>query len=974
MKFDIIQEESYANCIACSSVRRDVIPVVRRRMKAKERKRMKRSVKRLLALVLAAALSLCLCAGPLSNTAWAATTYTTSQTNLGWNDGDTFVVNGSATYSFQSSGNKFVYYHITATQTTSAQGSTATISANGTITISNGNGQFVTSLPSGKNAWVMRVDYDDYGDEYYFEATTVDLSRTVTISGGGNAARSGGATSQTVSGAITTVTYTANTGYHFNAFSATTTNGITVTRTSDTTVTVSGTPTADTNVTVPNAVLASYSVTLNTNGGTIKSGNVTSYTYGTGATLPTNVTRGGYTFNGWYGNSGLTGSAVTSIPANATGNKTYYAKWTALPATAPTITGTTGTSLIYGYTSGSVSASATAPAGHTLSYQWYSNGSTNSNSGGTLISGATSASCPVPTGKSAGDYYFYCVVTAKRTDNNQTKSATSAPVKASVAVADISPTVSLNGWTYGSTANIPSVSGNIGNGQITYTYSGTDNDNKVYGPSTAMPTDAGSYTVEAAVAATSNTNSGQATKSFTISRADISPVVSLTGWTFGDTANVPSVTSGNPGGGAVTYQYKLKNAADGTYSAAVPTFAGSYTVKATVAQTPNYNGASATADFTIAKRSLTVTANAHTINYGDGAANNGVTYDNLAPGDSAASLGGTLAYAYSYTKGDAIGQYSITPGGLTSGNYTISYTSGVLTVSPKPLHRAMLSLSQDRFVNPQAEVGPEITMTDGDRTMGEADYTLSGDLTAGDFGTWFITIEGKGNYTGTLITSWELVNEDNAEATATDITASVHVKKDTPETTVDNLTVELAKTLLTNEEAERYENGEKVSVYLEVQAVNEEAVPDDDKTAIDEEMAKAKTTLGTYLNMTLWKKIGSDAAETISTTGEDIDVTVIVPKELRNIRANTERIFYIVRCHGGEAEVLKSTAREKITFSTDKFSTYALTYVDRYVPPVDWEGFKVKSPTTADPGVAIYGLLALTSTLGLAWMGKRKKD
>ena len=72
----------------------------------------------------------------------------------------------------------------------------------------------------------------------------------------------------------------------------------------------------------------SYSVTLNTNEGTINAGNVTSYTYGTGATLPTNVTRTGYDFSGWYDNSDLEGSAVTNISTTATGNKTYWAKWT----------------------------------------------------------------------------------------------------------------------------------------------------------------------------------------------------------------------------------------------------------------------------------------------------------------------------------------------------------------------------------------------------------------------------------------------------------------------------------------------------------------------------------------------------------------------------------------------------------------------------------------------------------------------
>ena len=72
-----------------------------------------------------------------------------------------------------------------------------------------------------------------------------------------------------------------------------------------------------------------YAVTLNTNGGTINSGNVTSYTYGVGATLPTagDMTYTGHTFVGWYDNENLTGSPVTAIGGAETGNKEYWAKW-----------------------------------------------------------------------------------------------------------------------------------------------------------------------------------------------------------------------------------------------------------------------------------------------------------------------------------------------------------------------------------------------------------------------------------------------------------------------------------------------------------------------------------------------------------------------------------------------------------------------------------------------------------------------
>ena len=68
-------------------------------------------------------------------------------------------------------------------------------------------------------------------------------------------------------------------------------------------------------------------------GGTINGGNVTKYTYKVGATLPTNVTRPGYTFGGWYTNSSCTGTAVTEISTSVSGAKTYYAKWTPITYT-----------------------------------------------------------------------------------------------------------------------------------------------------------------------------------------------------------------------------------------------------------------------------------------------------------------------------------------------------------------------------------------------------------------------------------------------------------------------------------------------------------------------------------------------------------------------------------------------------------------------------------------------------------------
>lgn len=96
--------------------------------------------------------------------------------------------------------------------------------------------------------------------------------------------------------------------------------------------------------------LSTYSVTLQTDGGTIASGKeVTGFTYGTGAVLPTaaDITREGYRFDGWYADSSFSGSPITEISATETGNKTFYAKWT--KNTTPIIPGNDTNNIVEQY-------------------------------------------------------------------------------------------------------------------------------------------------------------------------------------------------------------------------------------------------------------------------------------------------------------------------------------------------------------------------------------------------------------------------------------------------------------------------------------------------------------------------------------------------------------------------------------------------------------------------------------------------
>jgi uncharacterized repeat protein (TIGR02543 family) len=102
----------------------------------------------------------------------------------------------------------------------------------------------------------------------------------------------------------------------------------------------------------------SYSITYHLNGGS-DPGNPANYTVESAAITLAAPTRSGDTFAGWYTDAGLTGPAVTApeIPANSTGNKTFWAKWnvtTAAVILGEGSPGTAGNGTITGLTLGAV--------------------------------------------------------------------------------------------------------------------------------------------------------------------------------------------------------------------------------------------------------------------------------------------------------------------------------------------------------------------------------------------------------------------------------------------------------------------------------------------------------------------------------------------------------------------------------------------------------------------------------------------
>lgn len=110
---------------------------------------------------------------------------------------------------------------------------------------------------------------------------------------------------------------------------------------------------------------------------------------------------------------------------------------------------------------------------------------------------------------------------------------------------------------------------------------------------------------------------------------------------------------------------------------------GENTARVIVTAKGNYKGTKSV-NFSIDRASLTVTAKDYTITYGDTPRNAGVTYSGFVNGENESVLSGSPDYTYSYSRFDDAGSsYTITPAGLTSDNYDITFESGTLTVLQK---------------------------------------------------------------------------------------------------------------------------------------------------------------------------------------------------------------------------------------------------------------------------------------------------
>ena len=184
----------------------------------------------------------------------------------------------------------------------------------------------------------------------------------------------------------------------------------------------------------------------------------------------------------------------------------------------------------------------------------------------------------------------------------------------------------------------------------------------------------------------------------------------------------------------------------------------------------------------------------------------------------------------------------------------------------------------------------------------------------------------------------------------------------------NNLTTLLS---LTDEEV-----AQGVNVWLDVQDMSA-SVPQADKTLIQN--TSGDYTVGLYLDINLFKKVGSNDATKVTETKGKVKASIVIPESLWK----SGRTFEIIRVHDGVATAIAGTYDENthvFTFETDKFSTYALAYKDPASSSNSGttlnssNSTQSTAPKTGDSNdVRVWYLLLMASLGGLGFWGLSKK-
>lgn len=344
-------------------------------------------------------------------------------------------------------------------------------------------------------------------------------------------------------------------------------------------------------------------------------------------------------------------------------------------------------------------------------------------SGGTMqyktgVDGTWSTELPKAT--NAGEYTIYYKVLG---DDDHSDFVTEEGITVTIAKANAQfttePIANANLTYSGSQLNLV-VAGVVTNGTLEYKLGDGD-----WSENIPTAVDVGNYKVFYRVVPTDSDNyNGIEQKELNVSVVKAQneiTTLSIENWTYGESAKAPVATAKFG-----TAEFGYSDAADGEFSANVPTNAGKYFVKATVKGTNNYDEATKTIPFEIAKATAQTTAPT---------AKTGLTYngENQPLVNAGSATGATVNYKlgdgeYSETIPAATnaGEYKVYYKFVANANYVVDETEVQLTITIAKAQNK-IDFSVEGITVHCCETVPDLVAT---ATNGEVTFTYSLDGTS----------------------------------------------------------------------------------------------------------------------------------------------------------------------------------------------------------------------------------------------------
>ena len=515
---------------------------------------------------------------------------------------------------------------------------------------------------------------------------------------------------------------------------------------------------------------------------------------------------------------------------------------------------------------------------------------------------------------------------------------------ATITAKKVTVTITPNGGTYGSvTAAAANLSGAVDgeNVPVTLTYTGNGYND------TAVPVNAGSYTVTVSISNSNYTLTGNTTADFVITPK----AVTVSGITANDkvydgTTNAVLDYS-NAQFDGILENDKLTVAAKGMFEKAEAgkqnvaisdlKLGGDSAANYVLAESGNQTETTAT----ITAKEVTVTPDNKSKVYEEKDPKLTYIVSGVLSGETLKGI--TLARA----EGENAGEYDIT-GTADAGanpNYDVTFAKGTFTIKPKSIQSATVVLGKGLAANGAEQTQTVEKVLLNNKELPADSYTVAGN-TATDPGSRTLTITAKGNYTGTVDQTYVIVPAKAEDSPGEEIVigsgkVKVNVKFEgtvPPATLLTNKAELLAMLVdsgdITADELAQIADGASVDIVLTVKEAN---VPDAVKTAMAQ--AAKDYTIGQYLDISLFKYMtvngSQQAGVALHTTKNALTISVAVPDALINTNSAVNRTYCIVRNHEGTITVLDAAfdaASKTLTFKTDRFSDYAIAYKDTAVP------------------------------------------